>query len=122
LSHIVEIETQVQDATAVAAVCRRLGLTEPVHGSAKLFSGEASGLIVKLPDWQFPIVIDTATGEIRYDSFGGRWGNHKHLDRFLQVYAAEKVKIESRKRGNVCSEQQMADGSIKLTIQVGGAV
>jgi hypothetical protein len=51
LSHIVQIQTEVGDPAAVHAACRRLGLPEPVHGSAQLFSGEATGLLVKLPDW-----------------------------------------------------------------------
>jgi hypothetical protein len=54
-------------------------------------------------------------------SVGSFWGDPKHLDRFLQAYACEKAKIEARKRGHAVSEQQLADGSIKLTIQVGGA-
>jgi hypothetical protein len=36
------------------------------------------------------------------------------------MYAAEKAKIEARKRGHQCTEETCTDGSIKLTIQVGG--
>ena len=38
------IKTEVRDPAAVAAACQRLGLPEPVHGTAKLFEGEATGL------------------------------------------------------------------------------
>jgi hypothetical protein len=35
----------------------------------------------------------------------------------------ERARAEARKKGHVCTEQTLADGSIKLTIQVaGGAV
>ena len=34
MSHIVTIRTEVRDPAAVAAACRRLGLPEPVHGTA----------------------------------------------------------------------------------------
>ena len=61
MSHIVTIKTEVRDPQAVASACRRLGLPEPVHGTATLFSGEATGLLVKLPDWLYPVVLDTAT-------------------------------------------------------------
>ena len=44
MSHIVTIKTEVRDPAAVAAACLRLGLPEPVHGTAKLFDGEATGL------------------------------------------------------------------------------
>jgi hypothetical protein len=120
MSHIVELRTEVRDATAVQAACRRLGLNAPIQGTTRLFSGEATGLAVTLPGWQYPVVADLTTGQLRYDNFGGRWGDQTYLDHFLQVYAAEKVKIESHKRGHACTEQTMADGSIKLTIQVAG--
>ena len=48
------------------------------------------------------------------------WGQQQELDRFLQAYACEKTKIEARKKGHTVSEQMLADGSIKLTIQVAG--
>ena len=34
MSHIVSIKTEVRDPTAVAAACQRLGLPEPVQGTA----------------------------------------------------------------------------------------
>ena len=48
------------------------------------------------------------------------WGDQKALDRFLQAYAAERAKIEARKKGYSVTEQSLQDGSIKLTIQVTG--
>ena len=121
MSHIVSIKTEVRDAEAVRAACVRLGLEEPKHGTARLFEGEATGLLVKLPDWLYPAVVDTATGEVRYDNYGGNWGNRKHLDAFVQAYAVEKATIEAKKRGHTVYEQPLADGSIKLVIQDGGA-
>ncbi len=120
MSHIVQIRTEVRDAAALRAACQRLGLVEPVAGTTQLFSGEAKGLAVRLPDWMYPVVCDTASGQIRYDNFGGRWGEQKQLDRLLQAYACEKAKIEARRQGHSVTEQSLADGSIKLTIQVSG--
>jgi hypothetical protein len=119
MSHIVSIKTEVRDAAAVRAACRRLGLAEPVDGKTTLFSSEVSGLAVKLPDWEYPVVCDLPTGQVKFDNFGGRWGDQKELDKFLQSYAVEKAKIEAHKKGMAVAEQQLADGSIKLTIQVG---
>ena len=120
MSHIATVKTEIRDAAAVRAACRRLGLAEPVHGTSKLFSGEVTGLSVQLPDWVYPVVADTANGVLKFDNFNGRWGDQQQLDRFLQMYAVEKGKIESRKKGHVCTECQLPDGSIKLTIQVTG--
>jgi len=86
----------------------------------KLFSGEATGLAVKLPDWQYPVVCDLATGQLQYDNFGGRWGDQKRLGAFLQAYAVERAKAEARRKGHSSTEQTLADGSIKLTINVAG--
>ncbi len=121
MSHIVSIQTEVRDPGAVGAACRRLGLPEPVHGTARLFEGEATGLLVKLPGWLYPVVCDVQTGELRYDNYNGSWGPQEHLDRFMQSYAVEKAKIEARRRGHSVVEQPLADGSIKLSITVGGA-
>ncbi|WP_165251975.1 hypothetical protein [Paludisphaera soli] len=121
MSHIVTIETQLRDPAAIASACRRLGLVEPVFGEAELYSGAAAGLLVRLPGWLYPVVIDAAAGRVRYDNFEGAWGAPEHLDRLTQAYAVEKARIEARKRGCIVIEQALADGSIKLTISVGGA-
>ena len=96
VSHIVTVKTKIRDTEAVAAACRRLGLSQPSRGTTRLFSGKATGLIVQLPDWRYPIVCNTADGQIRYDNYGGRWGNQAELDRFTQAYAIEKVRLEAR--------------------------
>jgi hypothetical protein len=116
MSHIVTVQTKVRDPAAVAAACQRLGLAAPTQGTARLYSGDATGLLVQLPGWQYPAVIDTATGEVRYDNFQGRWGDQQHLDRFLQMYAVERAKLEARKKGYQVSEQSLQDGSIRLQI------
>jgi hypothetical protein len=89
LSHIVEVKTQVRDHAAVAAACRRLALPEPVRGTAELYSGEVSGLIVHLPDWTYPVVIDTETGTICYDNYNGARGDEAHLRRSVQAYVTQ---------------------------------
>ena len=120
MSHTVTLQVQVKDAAAVHNACQRLALPEPVHGTTKLFSGEATGLAVQLPNWTYPVVADLTNGELHYDNFQGRWGDQKHLDQFLQTYAVCKATIEARRHGHSVTEQKLADGSIKLTINVAG--
>lgn len=120
MSHIVTIATEVRDPDAVVAACRRLGLPVPVQGTARLFEGQATGLLVKLPDWLYPVVCETATGVVRFDNYNQAWGKQEHLDRLLQFYAVEKARIEAIKRGHQVVETSLADGSIEVTIQVGG--
>lgn len=73
MSHIVSIATRIHDPAAVAAACRRLGLPEPAHGTARLYSGEAAGLLLHLPGWQYPAVIDLPSGTVKFDNFEGAW-------------------------------------------------
>ena len=120
MSHLVEIHTEVRDATAVQAACLRLRLPSPVHETVNLFSAQATGLAVRLPNWRYPVVCDLASGQVKYDNFGGYWGKQEECDRFLQAYACELVKIQARKRGHSVTEQQLVDGSIRLSIAVAG--
>ncbi len=122
MSHIVSIETEIRDAAAIKAACQRLRLEAPVFGEAKLFSGTKTGWQVRLPNWRYPVVCDVITGKIDFDNYGGRWGKQEELDGLLQSYAVEKAKIEARKKGHSVTESQLTDGSIKLTISVGGGI
>ena len=119
MSHVVTIQTEVRDPAAVQAACRRRQLPPPRQGTFRLFSAEASGLAVELPDWKYPVVCDTASGQVRYDDYGGAWGDRKHLDAFLQAYSVERATIEARRQGHSVSDRRLADGSIQLTVHVG---
>ena len=121
MSHIVEIKTEIRDETAVQAACRRLHLPRATRNTFELYSGTVTGLGIELPHWKYPVVADTDTGQLKYDNYNGRWGNQEHLDLFLQNYAVEKTKIEARRKGHSVVEQRLDNGSIKLTINVGGA-
>jgi len=120
MSHIVQIKAEVRDPAAVQAACRRLGLAYPVQQTVRLFNTEVTGLTVQLPGWNYPVVCDLASGRMQFDNFRGHWGNPKELDLFRQAYATEKTKLEVRRRGHSVQEQVLANGSIKLTIQVNG--
>jgi hypothetical protein len=119
MSHLVEIETQIRDRAAVAAACQRLNLPPPVDGTTELFSGAVTGLAVQLPGWNYPVVCDLATGRIKYDNFGGQWGDQKELDHFLQLYVVEKARIEALNQGHSVIEQTLPNHFIKVTINVG---
>ena len=120
MSHIVTVKTQIRDPAAIQAACQRLRLPQPVQGTHRLFTNSTTGLAVQLPSWRYPVVCDIGTGQLHYDNFKGHWGEQKYLDAFLQNYAVEKAKIEARRNGHVVTEQALADGSIKLTVQVAG--
>jgi len=121
MSHIVEIKTEIRDEQAVRSACKRLQLKPPEQKAVTLFSAGVRGLCVQLPDWQYPVVCNLKTGQIQYDNYQGHWGEQRHLNAFLQGYAVEKAKIEARKKGHAVSETRLQDGSIRVTVRVGGA-
>src|ERR1035437_3908093 len=96
LSHVVSIKVDIRDPTALAAACARLGLQPPVRGTAKLFTTDATGEIVRLPGWTYPVVIDTEARRVRFDNFNEAWGSQQELDKLLQAYAVEKARIEAK--------------------------
>ena len=114
------MKTEIRDPVALAAECTRLGLKPPVQGTVRLYASQATGQIVQLPGWVYPVVIDTEKRQLDYDNYGGAWGDAKELDKLLQSYAVEKAILEARKQGHSVTEQTLADGSIKLTIAVAG--
>ena len=121
MSHIVEIKTEIRDEQAVRAACTRLQLPAPETKTVRLFSATATGLCVQLPGWSYPVVANLQTGQVQYDNYQGHWGEQKHLNAFLQAYAVEKAKLEARKKGHSVSEARLNDGSIRVTVRVGGA-
>jgi hypothetical protein len=121
MSHIVQIQTEVRDPVAIELACRRLRNQNPEFGMHKLFSSQVEGWGVKLPGWKYPIVFQTNSGSVQFDNYGGLWGAQAEMDRFLQAYAVEKAKLEARKQGHTVTEHSLADGSVRLVVQMGGA-
>jgi hypothetical protein len=119
MSHVVTVQTQIRDLAVLQAACRRLQLAEPQQATAKLFSSEATGQVLQLPGWRYPVIFDLAQGHVNFDNYGGRWGKQRQLDAVFQAYAAEQVTLQARRQGHSICEQALDDGSIKLTIQVG---
>lgn len=121
MSHIVEIKTEVRDEQAVRAACVRLQLAAPETKTVRLFSATATGLCIQLPGWNYAVVCNLQTGQLQYDNYGGAWGRQEELNRFLQAYSVEKCRIEARKKGHRVTESKLEDGSIRVTVHVGGA-
>ncbi len=121
MSHIVEIKTEIRDEQAVRAACIRLQLAPPETKTVRLFSASATGLCVQLPGWTYPVVANLQTGSLQFDNYNGHWGEQAKLNQFLQAYAVEKAKIEARRKGHSVSETRLEDGSIRVTVRVGGA-
>lgn len=119
MSHIVQIKTEVKDASAVEAACKRLGLEAPTTGTFQVYAVQRTGLGVKLPGWDYPVVCNLESGAVDFDNYNGSWGAQAELDKFLQAYAVEKAIFEAQKGGYSVYEEKLDDGSIKLSLTGG---
>ena len=89
--------------------------SEPSNCSARKRRATASSFRVGVT----PSCATRIEATVQYDNYEGHWGEQAHLDRLIQMYAVEKSALEARRQGHTVTEQPLADGSIKLTIQVG---
>ena len=121
MSHTVTIETKLKDPAALRAACARLELPEPKTETVKFFDGtEHAGLAVRPPGFVYPVLVQES-GEVKLDTYGGRWGDEKFVGRLKQAYAVEAAKLQAKQRGHRCTETPLPDGGVKLTVTAGAA-
>lgn len=102
--------------TSGRAVFEQVNSLEEAYGKHSIFSGQFDGVAIQLPGWHYPVVINTETGEAKYDNYNGRWGEQDGLDELAQTYALEKAKTEALLHGLTVAEEQLEDGEVRLTI------
>ena len=69
MSHIVIIKTEVRDPAATG----RGHLPPPLPAAHLVYKTTVEGWGVQLPEWRYPVVCQTETGQLHFDNFGGRW-------------------------------------------------
>ena len=88
-------------------------------GKHRLYGGNPTGIGIKLPGWKFPVVIDSTTGNISYDNYGGSWGKQDEIDGLAQKYVVEKTRLQAMAMNiQMASEETLDDGSIEMTYNV----
>lgn len=117
MSHTLEVKTKFTDPAAIAATCREMGLEAPTaRGNVSLYAETVKDAIaVTLPGWNYPLAIQ-ADGTAKFDNYGGSWGAQKHLDRFTQLYAANKATLAAQKMGLRAVRQTLPNGSLKIVV------
>lgn len=117
MSHTSEIATTIKDMAAIKEACKILGLPEPKVGKHTMYDGKkVEGIIIHLKKWQFPIVIDTKSGQIHYDNYNGNWGNIAELQKFRQMYGVAKAKLIAKKQGYFVKQFTLPNGTIRLQV------
>ncbi len=97
MSHTVTTTTKIKNLQALKDACANLGLSLQLGPqSVRLYGNSVDcNASVKLKDWNYPVAINTQTGEIKYDNYNGSWGNIKELDNFVQNYTSQVVQQET---------------------------
>ena len=119
MSHTVTIKAACTDAAVLRKACADIGAEFLGHRTTKMYSSSAKGLAVHLAGWNYPVTFDTETGAVKFDNYGGSWGDMKELDRLIQAYGIEKVKQEAYLHGLTFAENdevELENGDIQLTL------
>ena len=121
MSHTVTVETKLKDEAALRAACVRLKLPEPKPETVKFFDGtEHEGLAVRPPGFVYPVLIQPG-GNVRLDTYEGRWGDDTFVGKLKQAYALEAAKLQAKARGHRIAETPLPNGTVKLTVTAGNA-
>lgn len=117
MSHTSEIKSSLTDSNAIAIACKELGLPFVPSETVTLYDGKQyTGLAVRLPGWRYPVVIDTKTGAVHYDNYGGSWGQQSELNKLTQMYGVAKATMIARKKGYMVNRTTLANGTVKLVV------
>lgn len=122
MSHTLRLtHVKVTDLAALAdAVARVPGAFLLGHGRWQLYDMSHTGTAVRLPGWNFPVIV-TPDGDIVFDNYRGWWGETDQLDALVQAYCVEKARKEAVAMGYTVEETTVeTTGDVVLRIQVGG--
>lgn len=115
----------IEGAAFVRAGCERhtaatarekVDTTEEATGQHAIYSGTYEGIGVILPGWNYPVIINPETGEIKYDNYNGHWGSQDGLDRLVQGYSVEQIRLEAIRQGVSVAEETLENGDIRLLV------
>lgn len=115
MSHTVKVAVSLSNREFLEAAREKLNLPAFKEGRHQLYDGtQMNGLALQLPNWRYPIVIDIAKGEAKYDNYGGTWGKQVELDKLCQAYAVEAGRSSFASQGYTVVEELQPDQAIKL--------
>ena len=103
------------------AVARISGAEYLGVGKFKQYSKLQEGIGIKLPGYQYPVVVDLVTNEIASDTYNGKWGDPKIQENLLQFAGVEAAKLEAANKGYDITETLLDNGDIQLNVSTGNS-
>ena len=101
MSHTISVKVELRNREALESAVMALGGRVLGNGTYHLYGGSENGTGFTLPGWRYPLVA-TDSGELKFDSFGGAWGDESDLDRLKEYYALDAVRLEAERLGWYC--------------------
>ena len=121
MSHTTRRKAGLVNADVIQRAAHRIGAKYKGVGKAQQYNRRTlNGHRLEIPGFRYDVVIDTKSGDILSDTWGGRWGDDSKIDELQQKYAVEAGKMDAEKKGHEFQEIPLEDGSIKCLITVGG--
>lgn len=123
MSHVLTGKTKVHDAAVlIECLTKNPDVLWHKRGEFKLYGTTVKGYGFQIKGWKYPIVVNFETGEIRYDNYGGSWGDQKQLDHLMQSYGVAVTRQEALHEGrHIMQQEVLADGSVKIVLGGGGS-
>jgi hypothetical protein len=128
MSHFTQINTEIRDFDALRTAVVRCGGELVENAECRWYSGTRQfQLVVRLPG-RYDAALERQSDEsyrLTADWYGGHVARYlgRNGDILLQLYAAEKAKLEGRRRGFSVTERQEGDAVlITLRDPAGGAL
>lgn len=114
-------KTQLKNVAAIQRVCEKKGYSIKLGPQqVPLFGSQVQcDVSVKLPGWNYPVAINTETGDAKYDTYNGHWGDIKHFNDLQQEYAVAVVEEQTQglvAEGWVQEQQVQQNGDIQLIL------
>jgi len=123
MSHTTRRKAGLVNADVIQRAAKRIGAKYKGVGKTQQYNRQTlSGHRLEIPGFEYDVVIDTKSGDILSDTWGGRWGDDSKLDELQQGYAVEAGKMDAERKGHAFQEIPLDDGSIKCLITIGGGI
>ena len=118
MSHIVEVKTKLTDKDCLKKALERLNVKYQEYKNFEFYDGTVkSGFGFKLPNWNYPIIIDE-NNQAFFDNYHGSWGDIKEFNEVKTYYGIEKMKKAARIKGYTAREV-MVEGKPQVRITIG---
>lgn len=118
MSHVVKQQASFTDKAALRQACQTLKFPfKEGRQQIKTFSRSIQGdFAIQLPGWKYQAAVDTATGQIAYDNYGGVWGEQQYLEDLNQEYNLVLREQWAEGEGYYTERVPQASGHVQLQI------